>query len=86
VEERRQSPHSRVHLFTALLQIGAVARLVLLLVVMLSTHLASQVTWTATVPVIPASQCSLLCCVHLHVLYPRMRIVTSKAVAMMGDV
>lgn len=58
--ERRQRPHSRVRLFTALLQIGAAARLVLLLVVLLSTHLTSQVTWTATV--IPASQCLLLLC------------------------
>ena len=58
--ERRQSPHSRGHLFTALLQFGAAAGLVLLVVVMLSTHLASQVTWTATA--IPASQCLLLLC------------------------
>ena len=61
--ERRQSPHSRVRLFTALLQIGAAARLVLL-VVMLSTHPASQVTWTATSRPVLTAVFTCMFCIH----------------------
>jgi hypothetical protein len=66
LRERRdqwKSAQSGVRSSTALLQIGAAARLVLL-VVMLSTHPASQVTWTATSRPVLTAVFTCMFCIH----------------------